>query len=107
MIASKRRRTPRIDRVVQDGTATITVTFSRPMDTTKTTSLIRTCDETNGVVDWTDGSWSDDRTFTSDSSSVQDTFTGTRRAIYMSGNLRARGRFRVSNYEQCARVEDA
>lgn len=106
--AAKRRRTPRIARVVQDGTTSITVTFDRPMDQTKDTSLIRTCDEVDGVVDWTDGTWSDDRTFVSTSSDVVDgSFAGTRRAIYLSGDLRAKGRFPVDNRERCDRVEDA
>lgn len=105
--AAKRRRTPRIARVVQDGTTSLTVIFDRSMDETKTTSLIRTCGAVNGVVDWTDGTWSDDRTFVSTSSSVVDGFAGTRRAIYLSGDLRAKGRFTVDNRERCDRVEDA
>lgn len=59
---TKRHRTPRIVRVVQDGTASLSVTFDRPMDKNFETFVIRTVDSVNGVVDWDAGSpgWSSD-----------------------------------------------
>jgi hypothetical protein len=106
-IAAKRRRTPRIERVVQDGTTSISVTFDRPMDGNFDTATIRTCDPTNGVVDWTNGSWADERTWESSTSNVVTTYTGSRFAVYLSGDLRASARFPLSNGERCDRVEEA
>ena len=95
-------------RVDQDGTTTLTVVFDRKMDQTQTNALIRTCDPVNGVVDWTGGTWSSDgRTFVSTTSNFVTTFTGTRRAIYLSGSLRAKGRYRLDLGDRCDRVEDA
>lgn len=105
--AARRRRTPRMVRVEQDGTTTLTVVFDREMDQTQTDALIRTCDSVNGVVDWTGGTWSDGRTFVSTTSNSVTTFTGTRRAVYLSGSLRATGRYRVDLRDRCDRVEDA
>lgn len=107
---TKRHRTPRIVRVVQDGTASLSVTFDRPMDKNFETFVIRTVDSVNGVVDWDAGSpgWSSDgRTYETDSSSVVDpSYTGPRFATYLSGDLRAKGRYPLLNYERCERVED-
>jgi hypothetical protein len=109
-IAAKRRRTPRILRVVQDGSTSISVTFDRPMDENFDRAVIRTFDEVNVGLEWTNGSWTDARTWESSTSSVVpdlNEYEGPRFAVYMSGDLRASARFPVSNGERCDRVEDA
>ncbi len=107
---TKRHRTPRIVRVQQDGSDVLVVTFDRPMDKQFELLTIRTVDTVNGIVDWSAGEtgWSNDgRTYTTDAGSVVNpSYTGPRFAVYLSGNLRAQGRYPLLNGERCERVEN-
>jgi hypothetical protein len=102
----EKHQTPYMDWVEQDGLSSLTVVFNREMDRTKTDAMFRTCDIVNGVVDWTGGTWIDGRTFVSTNSNPVMAFNGTRRAIYLSGTLRAKGRYRVNLRTRCDCVED-
>lgn len=109
--AANRRRTPRIKKVLQEATANLTIIFDRPMDVLAEDFVIRTFDPATGIVDWTPQvttGWVDERTLNTDQSNVVDpSCTGPQYAIYLRGNLRAKGRFRVDNYERCDAVENA
>lgn len=96
-----RRRTPRIQSVTQTGTSSLVVTFDRDMDQTKDTATFRTFTAAEGAVEWTGGSWNSEREYESTTASVLGGYSGDSRAIYMDGDLRARGRFRVPDREAC------
>lgn len=108
LTANARRRKPSIVLYIQDQDTGVQVQFDRTMDELQDTCLFRTCDETYGVLEWSDATWVDERRLNLSSSTVIDpVFVGARRVIYMSGDIRAQGRYRLPVRERCDRVEDA
>lgn len=88
----RRRLSPNIASATTDGLE-LTVVFDRDMDEGQNTAVIRLVSQTNDILEFTDFSWSDDRTLTSSSFTNEGAFTGQPYVVYLDGNIRARERF--------------
>lgn len=76
------------------------------MDELSEDAVFRTLVDGIGVTEFTDFSWSDARTLTSSTGTlVTATYEGPARTVYISGNLRTRGQFRLIPYSRGYRTE--
>jgi hypothetical protein len=106
--AERRRRAPRFEVVHYVGVlepVTLSVTFKDRMDVLLSAATFRIFHASLGVLEFTNFTWANDRTITSETAAVLGAYSGPTYSLYMGGNLRAARRFLLVERARCNRVE--